>query len=137
MEHVVFFPAPDGAPAFRRVASLDEAVRLVEHLRNVEGVSSVSVHALTEVPLAFRAYYRVKVPTEAHVPVQAVESPVEALAVEPVAVEPVEPVEHVAVEPEHEAPALALVEDVPADEPVLVSSNGHSPAAPASLGFFA
>ena len=139
MEHVVFFPAPDGAPAFRRVASLDEAVRLVEHLRNVEGVSSVSVHALTEVPLAFRAYYRVEVPAEAQVPAQSVESPVEVVAVEPVAVEPVavEPAEPVAVEPEHEAPALALVEDVPAEEPVLVSSNGHSPAAPASLGFFA
>ena len=136
MEHVVFFPAPDGSPAFRRVASLDEAVRLVEHLRNVEGVSSVSVHALTEVPLAFRAYYRVEVPVEAQVPVQSVESPVEPVyapepAPEPVAVEPV------AVEPEHEAPALALVEDVPAEEPVLVSSNGHSPTAPASLGFFA
>jgi hypothetical protein len=136
VEHVVFFPAPDGSPAFRRVASLDEAVRLVEHLRNVEGVSSVSVHALAEVPLAFRAYYRVEVPAEAHVPAQPVESPVEpVLAVAPVA-EPVA-VEPVAVEPEHEAPALALVEDAPAEEPVLVSSNGHSPTAPASLGFFA
>lgn len=62
MEHVVFFPAPDGTPAFRRLADLDEAVRLVEHLRNVEGVSSASVHSLTEVPLAFRAYYKVEVP---------------------------------------------------------------------------
>src|SRR3954466_1398860 len=65
VEHVVFFPAHDGSPAFRRVASLEEAVRLVEHLRNVEGVSEVSCHALTEVPLAFRAYYRVEVPVGA------------------------------------------------------------------------
>ncbi len=62
MEHVVFFPSPDGAPAFRRVTNLEEAVRLVEHLRNVEGVGEASVHALTEVPLSFRAYYRVEVP---------------------------------------------------------------------------
>ena len=62
MEHVVFFPASDGSPAFRRLPSVDEAVRLVEHLRNVEGVDRVSVHALTEVPLAFRAYYRVELP---------------------------------------------------------------------------
>jgi hypothetical protein len=126
VEHVVFFPAPDGSPAFRRVPSLDEAVRLVEHLRNVEGLSTVSVHALTEVPLAFRTYYRVEVPAavEAQVPAQPV---VEA----PVAVEPEAAVE---VEPVHEAPALALVEDAPAEEPVLVSSNGH---APQSLGFFA
>jgi len=38
------------------------------------------------------------------------------------------------VEPLHEAPALALVEDAPAEEPVLAASNGHSPQ---SLGFFA
>lgn len=127
MEHVVFFPAPDGTPAFRRLASLEEAVRLVEHLRNVEGVSSVSVHALTEVPLSFRAYYRVEVPSavaaelpEVDVPAQA-EAP--ALAPEPV-------------------PALALVEEPAAEvapehapEPTLVASNGH--ATPASLGFFA
>jgi hypothetical protein len=127
VEHVVFFPAPDGSPAFRRVPSLDEAVRLVEHLRNVEGVASVSVHALTEVPLAFRAYYRVEVPAEAQVPAQPVATPVEPVAVE----------ELVVVEPEHEVPALALVEDAPAEEPVLVSSNGHAPTSPASLGFFA
>ncbi len=133
MEHVVFFPAPDGSPAFRRVPSLDEAVRLVEHLRNVEGVASVSVHSLAEVPLAFRAYYKVEVPGEAHVPAQAVAEPASVAEVEPVvAVEP-------EVEPVHEAPALALVEDAPledapVEEPVLVSSNGHSPQ---SLGFFA
>ena len=134
MEHVVFFPAPDGSPAFRRVPTLEEAVRMVEHLRNVEGVASVSVHALTEVPLAFRAYYRVEVPADAVVPAQPV---VETeLAPAPIAVQ----AEPVAVEPEaaHEVPALALVEDAPAEEePVLVASNGHNETAPASLGFFA
>lgn len=130
MEHVVFFPAPDGTPAFRRVPSLDEAVRLVEHLRNIDGVASASVHALTEVPLAFRAYYKVEVPAEAGVPAQQVSEPV---ALEPIAVEP----EHEVAEP----PALALVEDVQLageqDEELLAASNGHSQAAPASLGFFA
>lgn len=140
MEHVVFFPTPDGAPAFRRVASLEDAVRLVEHLRNVEGVSSVSVHTLAEVPLAFRAYYRVEIPAEAGAPVVPAQPTAEVVevAVEPVAElapEPaVEPVA-VAVEPEP-VPALALVEDVPVEEPVLVSSNGHKDG-PASLGFFA
>ena len=121
MEHVVFFPAADGSPAFRRVPTLDEAVRLVEHLRNVEGLSTVSVHSLTEVPLSFRAYYRVEVPTEA-VPAQP--TPV----ADPVALAP---------EVEEPAPALALVEDAPADDVVLVPSNGHAPTTPASLGFFA
>jgi hypothetical protein len=127
VEHVVFFPAPDGSPAFRRVPNLEEAVRLVEHLRNVEGLSTVSVHSLSEVPLNFRAYYRVELPAEAVVPAQPVEAVVEAA---PVQVQP-EPV----VEPA-EAPALALVEDAPVEEPVLVSSNGHKDG-PASLGFFA
>ncbi len=64
MEHVVFFPAPDGTPAFRRVASFEDAVRLVEHLRNVENVTGTSVHTLTEVPLAFKAWYRVELPSQ-------------------------------------------------------------------------
>ena len=62
MEHVVFFPAHDGSPAFRRVASLQDAVRLVEHLRNIEGVNEVSVHSLEEVPMAFKPYYKVEIP---------------------------------------------------------------------------
>ena len=122
MEHVVFFPAPDGTPAFRRLVSLEEAIRLVEHLRNVEGVSSASVHALAEVPLSFRAYYRVEVPG--------------ADMVRPAEAEPEVP----AVE---SVPVLALVEDLPVEtpveqeqpEPALSAGNGH--AAPASLGFFA
>ena len=78
MEHVVFFPAPDGTPAFRRFAGLEEAVRFVEHLRNVENVSSASVYSLTEVPLSFKAWYRVEVPgeaSEASEAAEAVEAP--------------------------------------------------------------
>lgn len=133
MEHVVFFPAPDGTPAFRRVPSLDEAVRLVEHLRNIDGVSSASVHALTEVPLAFRAYYKVEVPGEPAVPAQQVAEPV---VLEPIAVEA-----EVDVAELVETPALALVADVQPDaeqdEELLAASNGHSQEAPVSLGFFA
>jgi hypothetical protein len=65
VEHVVFFPAPDGTPAFRRFGTVDDAARFVEHLRNVENVSGASVHALTEVPLAFKAWYRVELPDAA------------------------------------------------------------------------
>ena len=100
MDHVVFHPGPDGAPAFHRFSSLDESVRFVEHLRNVEGVDDVSVHVLTPVPLAFRAYYKVEVPA-----VEALAVPEQAVVSEPV-VEPivadqveVAPVEAVAVEP--------------------------------------
>jgi hypothetical protein len=75
VEHVVFFPGPDGTPAFRRLASLEEAARFVEHLRNVENVSEAAVHSLTEVPLAFKTWYRVELPStenggQADAPVQ-------------------------------------------------------------------
>lgn len=116
MEHVVFFPAHDGSPAFRRVASLEEAVRLVEHLRNTEGVDKVSVHALTEVPLAFKAYYRVEMPGAEDAPASA---PAVAEHVPPVVVE-VEQAAVPAVVPEQEQPAAA--EPAPAQN---------------SLGFFA
>ena len=120
MEHVVFFPAHDGSPAFRRVPSLDEAVRLVEHLRNVEGVSEVSCHALTEVPLAFRAYYRVEVPaTEAQLP----EQPVDLLGVVPA--------------PAPQPVTLEAVADEAPAEPVLAAANGHAGDGAKSLGFFA
>jgi DNA-binding transcriptional regulator YbjK len=126
MEHVVFFPAHDGTPAFRRVASLEDAVRLVEHLRNVEGVSEVSVHALAEVPLAFKTWYRVELPSGAEV----AEAPAEeAAAVEPVSeAEVPEAADVVAVVPEQVAEM---------DVPVLASSNGRPADAPSSLGFFA
>jgi hypothetical protein len=123
MEHVVFFPAHDGSPAFRRVASLEEAVRLVEHLRNTEGVDRVSVHSLTEVPLEFKAYYRVEVPPETGVPAPA-PAPSAPVAEQPVP-QPVDaPEPPPAVVPEQEAPAEAMAEA--ASEPQ-----------PSSLGFFA
>ena len=122
MEHVVFFPAHDGSPAFRRVSNLEDAVRLVEHLRHVEGVNEVSCHALTEVPLAFRAYYRVEVPAGAEAPVPA----------QPVAEEaPEVPVLSDAVAAPQAEAAL------PSDEPVMAAANGRATDGAKSLGFFA
>lgn len=127
MEHVVFFPAHDGSPAFRRVANLEDAVRLVEHLRNVEGVSEVSCHALTEVPLAFRAYYRVEVPAGDETSA-AQSSPAEAVVQEPEAELPQLP----------DAVASAPVEAAAHQtEPVMASANGRSTEGAKSLGFFA
>ena len=114
MEHVVFFPAPDGTPAFRRLADLDEAGRLGEHLRNVEGVYTVSVHALAEVPLAFRAYYRVEVPAS-HPEAADMTYAGPAQAQPPAQVEPPAQAQPLQVEP---VPALA-VPTLPV-EPVLV-----------------
>ena len=120
MEHAVFYPGPDGAPAFRRFASVEEAVGFVEHLRNVEGVEDVSVQMLTPVPLAFRAYYRVEMPAAdmPAVPEQAM--PEQAMAVDPVVPD------HVDAE---------MLEPVPAEAVMVepdVAANGKR-----SLGFFA
>jgi len=120
MEHVVFFPAHDGSPAFRRVASLEEAVRLVEHLRNMEGVDDVSVHALTPVPLEFKAYYRVEMP-----PV-VLDGP--AAAVPAVA-----PAEGAAEEP---APAQQAPAVVPEQAEQPAAEAPAAAPAKASLGFF-
>lgn len=119
MEHVVFFPTHDGTPAFRRVASLDDAVLLVEHLRNVEQVDDVTVHALTDVPLAFRAYYRVEVaaPEAAALPVE-------------------EPAAEAVVEAAAEAPA-ERVSDAELPPLVTVGQRNGAPADVRGLGFFA
>jgi len=128
MEHVVFHPGPDGTPAFRRFPSLEDAVQFVEHLRNMEGVSEVSVHALSPVPLAFRAYYRVEVAPDAEA--GAVEAPAAVAGEETVAVPaPAEPVlESVAAAPDAVVEPAFAEAAVAAEQP----SNGKR-----SLGFFA
>jgi hypothetical protein len=141
VEHVVFFPAPDGSPAFRRLPSLDEVVAFVEHLRNERDVHEVSVHSLTEVPLAFKTVYRVEVsaasgdveapPAEVAEPVAEVEEPVAepvAEVVDPVA-EPVAEVVDPVAEPVDEP--VAEVPEQPDGSEESVAADGHS------LGFFA
>jgi outer membrane biosynthesis protein TonB len=155
-EHVVFFPAPDGTPAFRRLPSLDEVVAFVEHLRNERDVREVSVHTLTEVQLAFRTVYRVEVAgaaSEPAAPEPAPESAPETEAVaapveEPVAEVPVEepaeePVAEASVEPVAEVPAQEPVVEAPAEPVAEVPAQPDGDAAPVgagdsrSLGFFA
>ncbi|HVV77971.1 MAG TPA: hypothetical protein VHC43_18295 [Mycobacteriales bacterium] len=93
MEHVVFYQSAQGTPAFRRMASIGDAVDFAEHLRNVEGVTDFSVYALSPVSLKLRAYYRVEVSEaasgEAAVPAGVGGSGIAASAIE--AAEPVIP----------------------------------------------
>jgi hypothetical protein len=135
MDHVVFFPASDGTPAFRRLASLQEAVDFVEHLRNEQDVQDVSVHGLTEVPLAFRTVYRVEVAGDVPAPAESVEPPAEAVeeapAAEAFAPATFEPMAEM-VEPMADVPA-EVMSAAPASngEVVGAGADGHS------LGFFA
>ena len=121
MEHVVFFPTRDGGASFRRLPSFEEAVRLVEHLRNVEGVEQVSVHSLTEVPLNFRAYYRVEVQQAPMQQAPAQQAPAEELATGPAAVGTPE---SIALEPAGELLTLVPVSSGPPSEPE-VSDEPH------------
>ena len=151
MEHVVFYPSAEGPQAFKRVDSLDAAVSFVEHLRNPENISEFSVHALTKVPLSFRAYYHVEVPGESAVaeePGQRFdEAPVgafrvgddrsaewvaEADIIDPPAAMPAAPADEPAAAQFAEAPtALA------ADDAAVEATNGDViPSGRRSMGFF-
>jgi hypothetical protein len=120
MEHVVFYPSAEGAPSFRRVSSREEAVNFVEHLRNAEGITEFSVHALTPVPLAVRAYYRVEA------------SPAETAAVSPVPVQATAPQPTPPADEDRAAEwvAAATVVEPPAPE-IPAPTHAEAPPAPA------
>lgn len=121
MEHVVFYPSAEGGSGFKRVNSLEEAVTFVEHLRNSENITDFSVHTLTPVPLAFRAYYHVEVPTEDAVAAPA--EPAEA-APEPVAAEPT-----AAPEAEVEVPSQGDALDAAAPDDAAATATATATAA--------
>ena len=138
MEHVVFFTGADGAAQYRRTPSLEEAVRFVEHLRNVEGVEDSRVFSMTEVPLAFKTVYRVEIPGQ---PVADAPAPIPPLPPMPELDVPAEPVAEApaaeaAPEPA-EAPAepvMAAVPSEPYEAPVAEeAANGKGGR---GMGFF-
>jgi hypothetical protein len=104
-EYAVFFTGPDNGPAFRRVGSIEEAVQVVEHLRNELGVLDANVHSLSPVPLSFRTYYRVEVPGQSDVTVAEADD-VEAVPYQPSSYEPA------AYEPASYEPADAFAQTV-------------------------
>lgn len=61
VEHLVTFKTAEGREGNHTAASLDEAIRFVERLRNNEGASGVRVFRMQEVPIEFRTYYKVEV----------------------------------------------------------------------------
>ena len=134
MEHVVFFTGTDGAAQFRRTPSLQEAVRVVEHLRNVESIDDARVFSLTEVPLQFKAVYRVELPTAqpgAPEPLAPL-PPMPAMPDLSAALPTVEP-DPAPVAPAAEAPEpVAEAAEAPvADVPAPVAEVAEAPEAPA------
>jgi hypothetical protein len=159
MEHVVFYPSAEGPQAFKRVDSLDAAVSFVEHLRNSDNITEFSVHALTKVPVSFRAYYHVEVPGEAgevgdaEAPYQHDEAPSDAVGAdddrsaewvaeadifEPPAAVPPAPVDEPAPADPFAETAFDSPADVDADADAMAESvNGDViPSGRRSMGFF-
>jgi hypothetical protein len=123
VEHVVFFTGADGAALYRRMPSLEEAVRFVEHLRNVEGVEDSRVYSMTEVPLAFKTVYRVEIPGQT---AEAAPAPLPPMPPMPPMPGLEAPVAEVPVEEPAEAPA-DMPADMPAEapEPVMAAVPGE------------
>ena len=80
MEHLVRFTTTEGRDAQHVAASLDDALRFVERLRNNGEASVVRVFRLNEVPIAFKTYYRAELraadAVDEHSPAAAAPAPV-------------------------------------------------------------
>jgi hypothetical protein len=61
VEHLVKFTSAEGRDGFHTAESLDGALKFVERLRNNEEVGNVRLFRLQEVPIEFKAYYKVEI----------------------------------------------------------------------------
>ncbi|MEM9037222.1 MAG: hypothetical protein AAGA99_03495 [Actinomycetota bacterium] len=84
MSHLVIFKSAEGKQAYHQSASLDEAVRFLEHLRNVERVEQAKLYKLTEVPVEFKAYFRAELPGAEAAAGESATPPVAPASVPPV-----------------------------------------------------
>lgn len=60
MSHMVIFRTPEGKPGYQPAETVQEAVSIVERLRNDEGVENVRIFRLEEVQFELRPYYKVE-----------------------------------------------------------------------------
>ena len=61
MTHMVIFRTAEGKPDYHQADDLAEAMAFVERLRNEDSISDARIFHMEEVPIEFRAYYRVEV----------------------------------------------------------------------------
>lgn len=57
---MVIFQSPEGTPGYHQTASLDDAVRFVEGLRNDQNVDQARIFRMEEIPFEFQSYYKVE-----------------------------------------------------------------------------
>ena len=60
MSHMVIFRTPEGKPGYQPAETVQDAVQVVERLRNEEGVENVRIFRLEEVQFELRPYYKVE-----------------------------------------------------------------------------
>lgn len=60
MPYMVTFQTGDGKDGFHLCRDKDDALRMAEHYRNTDDVADLNVYRVEEVPLEFRAYFRVE-----------------------------------------------------------------------------
>ncbi len=111
MPHMVIYRSMDGGPSYHETEDLVEAIGTVEHLRNTQNIMDARIFSLEEIPISFRAYYRVEVVAPA-VPAGDAD------------VAPVAPVPSDVVEAEPVLVAEAEAEQV-SDAPPLLSEDAH------------
>lgn len=79
MDHLVRFTTAEGRDGHHYADGLDAALAFVERLRNSEEASAVRVFRLREVPIEFKAYYKVEIRAEGEGEDAPVAAPVEDL----------------------------------------------------------
>ena len=60
MSHMVIFRTPEGKPGYQPAETVNDAVAVVERLRNDEGVENVRIFRLEEVQFELRPYFKVE-----------------------------------------------------------------------------
>jgi hypothetical protein len=60
VSHMVIFRTPEGKPGYQPAETVNDAVAVVERLRNDEGVENVRIFRLEEVQFELRPYFRVE-----------------------------------------------------------------------------
>lgn len=107
MAHMVTFRAADGKQESGLHDDVDEAVAFVEQLRNGGGADDIRLFEVTEIPLEFRAYYKVELSAAAAARSQDQAVP-EAVLIAP---EPAEPAPVMAAETVPEIPRMETQPD--------------------------
>ena len=127
MKHVVLSTDATGQPKVDDVDSLDEALQLVERLRNDDGVGDVRV--LREVPIEVKTYYKVvALESEASAAGEAAPAPAPDVDAAPSTDTGTSPAPDVAAAPSDDAPT-------PLDQPA-AHDAGPGTDAPGNDGFF-